>query len=75
MFNADNASNNDTALATLAQYLQAAGFPSFDPVSARLRCFGHVLNLAVKAIMWGADIEAFEVDINAAQDKLAELLE
>jgi hypothetical protein len=75
MFNVDNASNNDTALVTLAGQLEAAGFPSFDPVSARLRCFGHVLNLAVKAILWGADLEAFEVDMNAAQDELAELLE
>jgi len=75
MFNVDNASNHNNALAMLAQHLQAGGFPSFDPVSARLRCFSHVLNLTVKAIMWGADIEAFEVDMNAAQDELAELLE
>jgi len=75
MFNVDSASNNDTALVALAEQLRAVGFPSFDPVSARLRCFGHVLNLAVKAILWGADIEAFEVDMNAVQDELAELLE
>ena len=75
MFNIDNAFNNDTALAALAEQLGAGGFPSFGPVSARLRCFGHVLNLAVKAILWGADIEAFGVDMNAAQDELAELLE
>jgi len=75
MFNVDNTSNNNTALATFTQNLQASSFPSFHPVSACLRCFSHVLNLAVKAIMWNADIEAFEVDMNAAQDELAELLE
>jgi hypothetical protein len=41
-FNVDNASNNDTALQEIARRLQAEGYPSFDPVKDRLRCFGHV---------------------------------
>jgi hypothetical protein len=60
-FNVDNASNNDTALRDVAQRLHDAGYPSFDPVADRLRCFGHVLNLAVKALLWGNNADAFEV--------------
>jgi hypothetical protein len=73
MFNVDNASNNDTALVELAERLRTAGYPSFDPVTCRLRCFGHVLNLAVKRILWGTDVSFFEGDIPAAQDQLEEL--
>jgi hypothetical protein len=73
MFNVDNASNNDTALVELAERLRTAGYPSFDPVTSRLRCFGHVLNLTVKRILCGTDVDAFEGEIPAAQDQLAEL--
>jgi len=51
MFNVDNTSNNDTALVEVARRLRDAGYTSFDPIQARLRCFGHVLNLVVKAIL------------------------
>jgi hypothetical protein len=73
MFNVDNASNKDTALVDLAEQLRTAGYPSFDPVTSRLRCFGHVLNLAVKHILWGTDVDAFEGEIPAAHDQLVEL--
>jgi hypothetical protein len=60
MFNVDNATNNDTALVVLAERLRSAGYPSFDPVADRLRCFGHVINLVVKRILWGTDVQAYE---------------
>jgi len=60
MINVDNASKNDTALVVLAERLRSAGHPSFGPVADRLRCFGHAINLAVKRILWGTDVEAYE---------------
>jgi hypothetical protein len=60
MFNVDNAANNVTALLVLAERLRSTGYPSFDPVADRLRCFGHVINLVVKRILWGTDVQAYE---------------
>jgi hypothetical protein len=67
-FNVDNAANNDTALREIATRLQEEGYPSFDPVKDRLRCFGHVLNLAVKAFLWGTNVEAIERDVPDDED-------
>jgi len=60
-FTLDNASNNDTAMKCIQTYLQNCGIP-FDPVTRRLRCFGHVINLVVKAVLQGEDPEAFEIE-------------
>jgi len=35
----------------------------FDPITSRVRCFGHFINLVVKGFLWGSDWEAFEADI------------
>ncbi|PPQ74939.1 hypothetical protein CVT26_011413 [Gymnopilus dilepis] len=45
-FTADNASNNDTLVAELAGLV-----PGFSGASHRVRCFAHILNLVVKAIL------------------------
>lgn len=50
----DNAPNNDTAMKTIGERF---GFCSME---RRGRCFGHVINLVVKAILFGKDIDAFE---------------
>ena len=76
-FNVDNATNNDTALCEIAKRLTNAGYASFDPIRDRLRCFGHVLNLAVKAFLWGANVDAFERELNEEamlDDDMVELL-
>jgi len=63
----DNATNNDSALKALA-----SSIPSIDVRESRLRCFGHIVNLIVKAILYGdsqlqkelddcGDREAFKV--------------
>jgi hypothetical protein len=75
MFNVDNATNNDTALVEIASRLRIAGHESFDPIEVRLRCFGHVLNLTVKAILWGNEIEAFDLNYGEAQRELGVLRE
>lgn len=47
-------------------YLQNSGISS-DPVTRRLNCFGHVINLVVNAFLWGKDPEAFEIEISNYQ--------
>ena len=49
-FTLDNASKNDTAMKCIQTYLQNCGI-SFDPVTRRLCCFGHVINLVVQAFL------------------------
>ncbi|OBS16496.1 hypothetical protein FPOA_27385 [Fusarium poae] len=56
-FTLDNASNNDTAMEEIGKAL------GFEGKTRRLRCFGHILNLAVKALLFGHNSEAFEDDI------------
>jgi hypothetical protein len=66
-FQTDNASNNDTALKALA-----ASIPGMNVKESRLRCFGHIVNLVVKAMLYSdnklqakladcGDHEAFKV--------------
>ncbi|KAG8773677.1 hypothetical protein FRC12_002385 [Ceratobasidium sp. 428] len=50
MITLDNASNNDTLMAQLETYMADRGL-DFDCEGNRLRCFPHVINLAVKAIL------------------------
>ncbi|KAJ3490696.1 hypothetical protein NLJ89_g11414 [Agrocybe chaxingu] len=45
-FVADNASNNDTLVTELGRLL-----PSFGGKKVRVRCFAHILNLVVKAVL------------------------
>ena len=66
-FTLDNATNNDSALRFVKNYLGEIGI-SFDPVARRLRCFGHVINLVVKAFLWGEDAEVFEAEIITCAD-------
>lgn len=52
----DNAANNDTAMDTLG------GLLGFDGKRRRVRCFGHILNLAAKALLFGKCADALELD-------------
>ena len=58
-FVTDNAGNNDTCIAILCEHY----FPSSDPDIRRLRCLGHIINLAAKAFLFGRNAEAFESTI------------
>lgn len=44
----DNASPNDTFMTHISRHLK-----DFDPVLQRVRCFGHIVNLAVQAFLFG----------------------
>jgi len=65
-FTLNNARNNDTAMRCIQSYIQNSGNP-FDPLARRLRCFGHVINLVVKAFLWGDDLKAFEIEVSNYQ--------
>lgn len=61
-FVTDNATNNDTAIDIVLADLM----PHLSPrqrLARRLRCLGHVINLAAKAYLFGKDIE--EIETNA----------
>jgi hypothetical protein len=60
-FTLDNAENNDTAMEVIGAEL------GFDGKARRGRCFGHVLNLAAKAILFGKNTEAFEQQLSGAE--------
>ena len=49
-FTLDNASNNGTAMQYIARKLHEHDL-SFNPIERRFRCFGHVINLVVKAFL------------------------
>jgi hypothetical protein len=74
-FIADNASNNDTCWRAICRKLR----PDIkEPDSRRVRCLGHILNLAAKAFLFGKDADAFEEDTNSKRnnahiEKLREL--
>jgi hypothetical protein len=64
-FAADNTSNNDTALAALAERVD------IDLIASRLRCAGHIFNLVCTAILFGVpdkeDLEDAQYDFSQSQ--------
>jgi hypothetical protein len=66
-FNADNASNNDTCIAALADEFD------FDPIERRLQYAGHIFNLVARALLWGVDEEAFLKELSAVDVTVNEL--
>jgi hypothetical protein len=62
-FMADNATNNDKALAVLSGYLPSM---KLDPVKHRLCCSGHIYNLVCKAILYGVNSDCLEDALQAS---------
>jgi hypothetical protein len=60
-FTLDNAGNNDTAMEVIAEVL------GLDSTRRRVRCIGHIINLVVKALLFGKDAEAFEETIERGE--------
>ncbi|KAF4473657.1 putative AC9 transposase [Colletotrichum fructicola Nara gc5] len=58
-FVSDNASSNDTCIASLIPRLEPSAKKKQDAQARRIRCFGHILNLVSKAL-FGKDSESFE---------------
>ena len=72
-FTLDNATNNDVALVALSHQLKEVGV-IFDPVEHRLYCLGHVINLVVKAFLYGGEIPESEVHVEVNENTLIEQL-
>ncbi|EUC67723.1 AC9 transposase, putative, partial [Rhizoctonia solani AG-3 Rhs1AP] len=47
----DNASNNDTMMEALQERMHAEGYVDFEMNGNRVRCFPHIINLAVNAFL------------------------
>ena len=54
----DNISSNDVCVRQILTKLQ----PNLDPEKRRLRCFGHIVNLAAKDFLFRKDPKSFEVE-------------
>lgn len=63
----DNAINNDTALVQLSQTI------SFDQLKRRLRCAGHLINLAAEAFLDRDHPSDIKVRIRAERNETAKL--
>jgi hypothetical protein len=57
-FTVDNATNNDAALKIIGEQL------GFRWEERRVRCFGHIINLVVKAMLFGSDADSFEQEVS-----------
>lgn len=55
----DNVSSNDTCLASLYRRLSPT-MTEENIRNHRTRCFGHIINLAARAFLWGEDPDSFE---------------
>lgn len=72
-FMTDNAGNNDTALEGLNELLREDGGDGFDVEGRRLRCLGHVINLAVKLLLWNGKNTDLGKDLQEVVDVVQEL--
>lgn len=62
-FQLDNASNNDTYIDTVALKIKHV-----KKLEHRLRCLGHVINLVVKATIFGEGLSKLQKDLAGASD-------
>ncbi|KID81930.1 transposase-like protein [Metarhizium guizhouense ARSEF 977] len=69
----DNAGNNDTMMASLSLGLLRRFDIQYDPKVHRLRCQGHIINLAAKAFLFVSDKEKIEHDESGNNATLKEI--
>ena len=67
-FMGDNASNNDTTIQSINRRLQEDGFDGFEWEERRLRCWGHIMNLVVKALLFGPNVSKLEKERRDGED-------
>ena len=65
----DNTNNNDTAFRVLRDLLLPTA--SIDPKEGRLRCLGHMINLVVKALLYGSRSTALQKELQQVNDQEA----
>jgi len=69
-FVTDNTTNNDTTITALDQLIHDNGGVRFDLKMHRLRCLGHIINLAAKTLFFGADAKALEIKNSIRVEKI-----
>jgi hypothetical protein len=62
-FQADNTGNNNTCICMILNAIS----PNSDLSHRRMRCYGHIINLAAKAFLFDDDPVAFELKIENAE--------
>ena len=72
----DNHGSNDKMCRFISEGLKARGLPDWNPTHHRIRCSGHIVNLALQAFLYVKDNDAIdeairqlEVDENSTIDK------
>jgi hypothetical protein len=60
----DNAGDNGKCLEALQR-----SFPSIDPEADRIRCIGHIINLVVKALLFGEGVSAWEKELMESSEE------
>ncbi|KAJ6437990.1 putative AC transposase [Purpureocillium lavendulum] len=68
-FTGDNDTKNDTCLRHLAAELSQEDGLTFDPVSSRTRCAGHIINLSLQAFLFATSEGALQAAMEQAQDE------
>jgi len=66
-FTGDNHGSNDKLLRHISKDLYENHDIKWDPIHHRIRCHGHVTNLAVQAFLFAKDAEAIEIAIAEAE--------
>ncbi len=72
-FTGDNDTKNDTCLRQLALDLSQEYGISFDPVSSRTRCAGHIINLSLQAFLFATSEDALQAAMEQAQDEASDV--
>jgi len=75
-FIGDNATNNDTALKALDRRVREGGGFGIEYHESRLRCFGHIMNLVVKRLLFGPKLSELETELgrDLSPEKKAEIM-
>ncbi|EXA30947.1 hypothetical protein FOVG_17724 [Fusarium oxysporum f. sp. pisi HDV247] len=65
----DNATSNDTCLEELLKILEAESGAEYPYKCRRIRCIGHIINLALQAFLLAYSKEALRAALEATADK------
>jgi hypothetical protein len=67
-FMSDNATNNDTTIQYIERRVREDGNIGFDWHERRLRCWGHIMNLVVKGLLFGPKASKLEKERQEGED-------
>ncbi|KAG6989609.1 hypothetical protein FocnCong_v021169 [Fusarium oxysporum f. sp. conglutinans] len=68
-YTGDNATSNDTCLEELSKVLEAESGAEYPHKRRRIRCIGHIINLALQAFLLARSKEALRAALEATADE------